>query len=71
MKKRNFLFFPAVLIMAVALLTSCTNNWPQYRGPDQNMVANGKNLPDQWGESKNIRWAVDLDPESWSSPVGQ
>jgi outer membrane protein assembly factor BamB len=69
MKERNSLVYPAALIVAAALISSCTTNWPQYRGPDQNMVAKGENLPDEWGESKNIRWAVDLDAESWSSPI--
>ncbi len=57
------------LLVTLLLVTSCTSNWPQYRGPEQNLVINGKNLPDRWGESQNIRWTAELDAQSWSSPV--
>ena len=57
------------VFMAAFLISSCSTNWPQYRGPEQNLVINGKNLPDTWGESEHIRWTAELDGDSWSSPV--
>jgi outer membrane protein assembly factor BamB len=56
-------------LMAALLVTSCTTNWPQYRGPDQNLVVTANNLPDTWGPSENIRWTAELEADSWSSPV--
>jgi outer membrane protein assembly factor BamB len=54
----------------VLLLASCSNNnWPQFRGPENNMVAVNGNLPDEWGMGKNIRWTYVLSGTGWSSPV--
>lgn len=57
------------LILLALLLSSCTQNWPQFRGPDANLVASAKNLPDTWSETENIRWSAELEGESWTSPV--
>jgi outer membrane protein assembly factor BamB len=65
--------YPVVLagafLMALLTITSCTTNWPQFRGPDQNMVATGKNLPQVWNDSTNIRWTAEMKGDSWASPV--
>jgi outer membrane protein assembly factor BamB len=61
--------FTTIFLTTALLVTSCTSNWPQFRGPGQNMVATAKGLPDTWNESENIRWTADLDADSWSSPV--
>jgi outer membrane protein assembly factor BamB len=53
------------------IVSSCTQkqNWPQFRGPESNMVSNGKNLPAEWGNDKNIKWKYKLDGAGWSSPI--
>jgi len=62
--------FSGIILGFVLLLASCSNNnWPQFRGPDNNMVAVNANLPDDWGIGKNIRWTYDLTGTGWSSPV--
>ncbi len=49
---------------------SCTTeNWNQFRGPDNNMVLTGENLPTEWGEDKNVAWTFAVEGESWSSPI--
>jgi outer membrane protein assembly factor BamB len=55
-----------LLVMA---LSSCAPHWPQFRGPEQNMIATGKKLPVSWSDSTHIRWTAVLDGESWSSPI--
>ncbi len=58
------------LFFIVLILSSCTQNeWPQFLGPDSNMVITAKDLPEEWNDSLNIRWAIDMDGESWSSPI--
>ncbi len=58
----------AIVLTAMAL-TSCTTNWSQFRGPEQNMVVKAKNLPEEWGEESNIRWTAEISGDSWASPV--
>jgi outer membrane protein assembly factor BamB len=60
----------AATIFVALAFTSCTSkNWPQFRGPDNNMVVTGKNLPTEWGEDTNVRWTYEMNGDSWSSPV--
>lgn len=58
-----------LIIMTALTISSCTTNWPQFRGTDQNMVVKGKNLPEHWNDSTNIRWIANIEANSWSSPV--
>ncbi len=58
-----------LLVIAAGMGTACTTNWPQYRGPGQNLVVEQTNLPSEWGEGENIRWATSIEGDSWSSPV--
>lgn len=51
---------------AVSLLAQ---DWPQFRGPDGEGHASGKNLAAEWNESKNIRWKTPIPGTGWSSPV--
>jgi outer membrane protein assembly factor BamB len=58
------------LIFLTLMLTSCTTeNWTQFRGPENNMVLTGENLPTEWGEDQNVAWTFEVDGDSWSSPV--
>ena len=64
-----------VVCMALAgmfTMSACTtssNNWPQFRGPDANMVVTGENLPAEWGEDLNVAWTLDVEGDSWTSPI--
>src|SRR5262245_25533351 len=44
-------------------------NWPQWRGPSGNgLVARG-NPPLEWGESKNIKWKVQIPGKGHATPA--
>jgi outer membrane protein assembly factor BamB len=65
MKYANFLFLAVVIF----LFSSCTSNWPQFRGPDSNQLTREKKLPEEWGQHQNIAWKLKLSGRGWSSPV--
>lgn len=44
-------------------------DWPRWRGPDANGVAEGRNLPTKWSQTESIRWSVKLPGWGTSSPV--
>jgi outer membrane protein assembly factor BamB len=57
---------------SMLMLSSCKDeakNWPQFRGPNSNLVVTGKNLADEWGANKNIKWTYDISGEGFSSPI--
>lgn len=57
----------ATLGLAVA---SAQDNWPRFRGAEgAGVSADHPALPDTWGPSQNVVWAVDMPGRSWSSPV--
>ena len=59
----------AIMILIAGLAFSCTNHWPQFRGPESNMIPKVKNLPEEWGNGQNIRWKHPLSGKGWSSPI--
>lgn len=46
-----------------------SSNWPQWRGPDGQGVSAEKGLPDEWSETKNVRWKTPIEGLGHSSPI--
>lgn len=46
-------------------------NWPEFRGPSGQGHYEGKNLPLQWSETKNVVWKQAIPGKGWSSPIVQ
>src|ERR1700677_1861057 len=46
-----------------------TTDWPRWRGPNADGVADGRSLPIRWSKTENIRWSVTLPGWGTSSPV--
>ena len=62
------------MILALILISACSDlrksgNWPQFRGPEANMLVTGENLPTQWSDDLNVAWTYALEGEGWASPV--
>jgi outer membrane protein assembly factor BamB len=69
------------LALAIGLLTLPTTaaltdepatpatDWPRWRGPNADGVAEGRTLPIRWSQTENIRWSVKLPGWGTSSPV--
>lgn len=45
------------------------NDWPRWRGPKADGVADGHQLPVNWSQTKNILWSAELPGWGNSSPV--
>src|SRR5437016_5126036 len=64
--------FAASLLFATlahAIDPAPTVNWPQWRGPQSSGVVADKNLPTEWGTSKNIAWKSPIPGRGLSSPI--
>ncbi|MBI3860864.1 MAG: PQQ-binding-like beta-propeller repeat protein [Planctomycetia bacterium] len=46
-----------------------STDWPRWRGPRADGVADGGNLPVSWSKTENVRWSVELPGWGTSSPV--
>ncbi len=60
---------PVFLLLLVASSCSQKRNWPQFRGSEGNTVSKGANLPEEWGDNKNVKWKYRLEGTGWSSPI--
>jgi outer membrane protein assembly factor BamB len=73
---RNLSRFPAaVACVALLILTASPawpaepGDWPRWRGPNADGVADGRKLPTRWSQTENVRWSVKLPGWGTSSPV--
>ena len=63
-------FSTAILLFAtLASIASAGENFPCFRGPNSQGIADGVGLPVTWSESKNIVWKIPIHGKAWSSPV--
>jgi len=72
MKRRTtsgILMLSAISFLLIISSCSQKQNWPQFRGPDANMISSVSALPEEWDTVKNIAWTYKLDGAGWSSPV--
>ena len=46
-----------------------STNWPQWRGPDGQGVSVEKGLPDEWSDTKNVKWKTPISGLGHSSPI--
>jgi outer membrane protein assembly factor BamB len=63
------LAFILLFLSAAALLAADTTDWPGWRGPRADGVAEGRKLPVRWSQTENVRWSVKLPGWGTSSPV--
>ncbi len=59
---------PAILLLAL-VNPGRTDNWPQWRGPDNDGVCTEKNLPTKWSATENVAWKFKLPGSGSSTPV--
>ncbi len=62
---------PGLLVALISsmLFAGSSNDWPRWRGPKADGVAEGGDLPVQWNRNENIRWSAQLPGWGTSSPV--
>src|SRR5262245_53609873 len=64
------LFARAVAAISLLALTELhADDWPHWRGPENNGIAHESSLPITWSESKNIAWKLPLPGKAGSTPV--
>jgi outer membrane protein assembly factor BamB len=58
-----------LILNSLALAQEPAINWPRWRGPNADGVADGRQLPIRWSQTENVRWSVKLPGWGTSSPV--
>ncbi|HLO00136.1 MAG TPA: PQQ-binding-like beta-propeller repeat protein [Pyrinomonadaceae bacterium] len=68
----NAIFTGSVLTLTIFTSIAGTprsTNWPQWRGPDGQGVSMEKGLPEEWSDTKNIKWKTPIAGRGHSSPI--
>lgn len=66
---RRAIWLSAFGALALAMPRAHGEDWSQFRGPGASGVANGKDLPSEWSQDKNVLWKVKIGGRGWSQPV--
>ncbi len=57
------------VIMLLVVDINAQENWPQWRGPEQNGVSKTTNVPETWSASENIIWKAPMPSWSGGTPI--
>jgi outer membrane protein assembly factor BamB len=58
----------SALLLAGACLFAANDDWPRWRGPNDDGMARGE-APVEWSNTKNVAWRVSIPGRGYSSPV--
>jgi outer membrane protein assembly factor BamB len=61
--------FLATLVLLPPASGLSADNWPAWRGPHFNGVADGAGYPVQWGSEQNVAWKAELPGRGGSTPI--
>ena len=59
---------PATTVL-FCIASTAAADWPQFRGPDGQGIADATGLPASWSETENVAWKVPVSGLAWSSPA--
>lgn len=55
--------------LLITLAARAADEWPQFRGPTGQGIADVKTAPLKWSQTENVAWKVPVAGGGWSSPV--
>jgi outer membrane protein assembly factor BamB len=61
--------FCILLLLSLPPSAPDSGNWPRFRGPTGQGLAEDSGLPQTWNATTNITWKTALPGEGWSSPI--
>ncbi len=67
--QRSIVALVATASLVFSFELSANENWPQWRGPQNNGVSQAKNVPTEWSRDKNVSWRIELPGPAGSTPV--
>jgi len=60
---------PLLLLSSRSEPGGAGENWPQWRGPNQDGVSSAKGVPTEWGPEQSVLWKTDLPAWSGATPI--
>ena len=69
MQRLGLILGTLFLLATPSVAAEPSTDWPRWRGPNADGVADGRKLPIKWSKKENILWSVTLPGWGTSSPV--
>ena len=69
MMRWAFVLVASFVLNPLAFGEAPASDWPRWRGPNADGVADGRKLSIRWSQTENVRWSVKLPGWGTSSPV--
>jgi len=63
------LLYVALFSFTTMTATAVAADWPQFRGPGGQGIAEDADPPVKWSETENVAWKTAIHGRGWSSPV--
>ncbi len=67
--KVSILLIAPLALLAATAPPTADRTWPGFRGPGMTGIASSAALPEHWSATKNVKWAVPIPGNGWSSPI--
>jgi len=58
-----------LLILLAFTASAHAENWPQWRGPNNDGISTEKNIPAVWDNTKNVAWKLPMPGASGATPI--
>ena len=58
-----------MILCGILSAPALADNWPQWRGANNDGISQEKNLPVKWSPTENVAWKLDLPGPAGSTPV--
>src|SRR5215204_1035396 len=69
MKKSLVVVALCATVASVSAAPKPEETWPGFRGHAMTGVAVGASVPERWSATQNVKWAVPIAGNGWSSPI--
>ena len=69
MKCRKFASAVIALLSCASANPLQADNWPGWRGPQQNGVSSETDIPLKWSETENVHWKIPIPGDGHASPI--
>jgi outer membrane protein assembly factor BamB len=65
----RFSCYAVLFALLVCHSVASAENWPQWRGPENNGVSSEKNIPSTWSKTDNVAWRLPLPGPAGATPI--
>ncbi|TFG50508.1 MAG: serine/threonine protein kinase [Candidatus Brocadiia bacterium] len=67
--RMRILFLLTIFMVPAVMATAESGDWPEFRGPTGQGIAENAKPPLKWSQTENVVWKKEIPGRGWSSPI--